>query len=163
MVVVCHCLLNTNAKVMGLAQFPGCSEDLILGLVRSRVGIIQLPCPEMSYLGPKRWGMTKEQYDTPMYRKHCRKLLKGIVQDLLAYRSDGYRIERVIGVNGSPSCGVTKTCFGYRGGELDTSQDQHSNLRFQSGQGVMMEVFQELLEQVGLEIPLDSIEESAAE
>ena len=34
------------------------------------VGVIQLPCPEATFLGMRRWGMTREQYDVPAFRRH---------------------------------------------------------------------------------------------
>lgn len=158
-VILCHCLLNSNSKVSGLATFPGCSENLVCSIIKTGAGIIQLPCPELSFLGPKRWGMTKEQYDTPMYREHCKEILSSIVQQVVAYNDDGYEIQKIVGVNGSPTCGITKTCFGYTGGELDKEFTQYKDLKMNDGKGVMIEVLVNLLKEHGLSFSLDAVDE----
>jgi len=76
LVLLAHCILNVNSKVVGLAQYAGALEDLVCGHIRRGSGLIQLPCPETTFLGLKRWGMTREQYDTPFYRSHCRNILQ---------------------------------------------------------------------------------------
>lgn len=158
-VILCHCLLNANSKVKDLATFPGCSEKLISSIMKTGAGIIQLPCPEQTFLGSKRWGMTKEQYDTPMYREHCRELLSSVVDQLVDYQKDGYEIQKIIGVDGSPTCGVNKTCFGYTGGELDKEFQQYKDLKMSAGKGVMIEVLVELLKEHNLSIPFDAVDE----
>ncbi|NLI77534.1 MAG: DUF523 domain-containing protein [Candidatus Riflebacteria bacterium] len=159
-VVLCHCLLNVNAKVLGLARSPGCSQNLVKGIVDGGAGIIQLPCPEMTYLGPRRWGMTREQYDTSGYRHHCRELVLPFVSQILDYRRNGYTIERVIGIDGSPSCGVKRTCEGYAGGEWGMAGDQQQNLREVEGKGIFMEVLCGLLQEHGVAIPVDAVDEN---
>lgn len=160
-VILCHCLLNVNSKVVGLAGSPGCSRKLVSGILDSGAGIIQLPCPEMTYLGPLRWGMTREQYDTSGYRRHCRELLLPILSQIVDYRRSGYTIERVIGVDGSPSCGVARTCEGYSGGEWCVSGDQQKNLREVEGKGIFMEELCGLLREHEIAIPISAVDESA--
>jgi predicted secreted protein len=107
---VAHCLLNQNAKVAGLASHPGVFTPLVPLLQESGVGIIQLPCPERVHLGPARplGTDTVEQYDTPQYRAVCAELARGAVAELKAYRDAGYEIPCVLGVEGSPSCSVSR-------------------------------------------------------
>ena len=59
--VVCHCLLNANSKVEGLSQYAGV-HPVIGRLAEAGVGIIQMPCAEMTACGMRRWGQTREQY-----------------------------------------------------------------------------------------------------
>ena len=48
---VSHCTLNQNAKVRVIAKFPGAIRPLVELLLDNDVGMYQMPCPEMTYLG----------------------------------------------------------------------------------------------------------------
>ncbi len=159
LVVVAHCILNSNSKVTGLSRYPGALEPLVVDCIRKGMGIVQLPCPELTFLGLKRWGMTHEQYDTPMYRKHCKNILEPFVFQIEDYLVNGYSIEEIVGVDGSPSCGVTLTCTGFSGGEPDDAVNQHKNLSEVRGMGVMMETFAQLLSEKSINIPFSAINE----
>jgi predicted secreted protein len=65
----------------------------------------------------KRWGMTGEPFGTPADRRHCETLLGPVIDTLRALAEDSCAIECVVGVDGSPSCGVDRTCVGDEGGE----------------------------------------------
>lgn len=117
--LVAHCHLNTNTKVRGLAGHPAMQLGLVRELAAQDIGIVQLPCPEITYLGMCRWGMTYEQYDTPAYRRHCRSLLGPVVDTVTALLADGATLVGIWGADGSPSCAVNETCTGYTGGELE--------------------------------------------
>ena len=159
LVLLAHCILNVNSKVVGLAQYAGALEDLVCGHIRCGSGLIQLPCPETTFLGLKRWGMTREQYDTPFYRSHCRNILQPYIQQIEDYLANGYSVEEIVGVDGSPSCGVNLTCAGYCGGEMDDAARQFENLREISGRGIMMEVLVELLAEKGIAARFSAISE----
>ena len=75
-IFVSHCILNQNAKVRGIAVFPGAVRPVVDLLLDHGIGIYQMPCPEMTYLGALRWGQVRDQYDSPMFRRHCRALAK---------------------------------------------------------------------------------------
>jgi predicted secreted protein len=158
-VVVSHCHLNVNTKVGGLADYLGARGELIAPLVAEGVGIVQLPCPEATFLGMKRWGMTVEQYDTPAYRRHCRAILGPVVDTLTALAEDGCAIREVLGVEGSPSCGVATTCAGYTGGELEGNARPQACARV-AGKGVLMDELRSMLDAAGLRhVPLRGVEE----
>jgi predicted secreted protein len=157
--VVAHCVLNANSKVCGLVTYPGAVEPMVSELIASGAGIVQLPCPETTFLGMRRWGMTYEQYDTPAYRRHCESILQAPVDELAAFSAAGYDIERVIGIDGSPSCGVHATCRGYEGGEV-TYVPTCSKA---PGRGVFIETLQAMLEARNLTIPFDAIDEDSPE
>jgi len=167
-VLVCHCILNSNSKVEGLATFSGALKDVVSDLIDGGIGIIQLPCPELTMLGIKRWGQTKEQYDNPFYRKHCQELFKPFKNQIQNYIANGYNIVAILGINGSPSCGVDKTCSGVWGGELSGNPNIDTMLEEASlteGSGIFIEEIKNLLELDGIVIPVvgldeDNIEES---
>ena len=45
-IFLCHCCLNQNAKVRGIASYPGAITPLISMLLEEGIGMIQMPCPE---------------------------------------------------------------------------------------------------------------------
>jgi len=163
-VVLAHCHLNVNTKVHGLAEYGGVRAEVLEPLIAAGHGIVQLPCPEASFLGMKRWGMTREQYDTPAYRRHCRSILGPVVDTLVALAEDGCRIESVLGVDGSPTCGVNSTCFGYSGGEIATLLEKGPPGCFEApGRGVLMEVLGSMLDEVGLSVEFQGVAEGRSE
>jgi predicted secreted protein len=76
LIFVSHCMLNQNACVNGISSEPAMITPLIKMLMENDVAIYQMPCPEVSYIGQARWGQVKEMYNTPMFRRHCRKIAK---------------------------------------------------------------------------------------
>jgi predicted secreted protein len=161
--VLAHCHLNANTKVHGLATYAGIRSDVIAPLVLAGVGVVQLPCPEATFLGMARWGMTREQYDTVAYRRHCEAIAAPVIDTLCQLAADGCTIEVVLGVDGSPSCGVTRTCQGYTGGEIETLFDAGYIPRAHDAArpGVFMEVFRSLLQAADLQVEFRGVEESA--
>ena len=154
---MCHCILNVNSKIMGLALYAGAFERVVKKYLAAGIGMIQLPCPELTYLGLKRWGMTRDQYDTPYYRRHCTTILTPYVDQIVDYTRNGYQVEAVIGVDGSPSCGVHRTCIGYRGGMIGGEPSP----QFEELQepGVFIRTLAEMLNAQGLSIPMEAIRE----
>ncbi|WP_341830623.1 CD3072 family TudS-related putative desulfidase [Desulfovermiculus halophilus] len=118
MLITCHCVINANAKVPPLATVGGVFTDSVSEYIQSGCGFLQLPCPEVTYLGMNRWGMTKEQYDHPNFRRHCREILIYPMVHIQASVQAGYEIVGVLGMDKSPNCGLNLTCRGYTGGEL---------------------------------------------
>ena len=52
---------------------------------------------------------TKRQYDIPSFRHYCRAQAAAIVDQLVDYSANGYRLVALLGIDGSPSCGI-RTC-----------------------------------------------------
>jgi predicted secreted protein len=147
--IVCHCLLNANAKIYPLALTGGVYREVLETYIRDGIGLFQLPCPELSYLGVNRWGMTREQYDHPNFRSHCKEILKHPVNQIEALFQEHYEIIGVLGMDGSPNCGVHLTCEGFTGGEICSQNDiasQIRKLRFVDGQGIFMEILAKMLQ-----------------
>lgn len=162
--VVCHCILNANAKIYPLARYSGAHMPLVLPFLEQGAGLVQLPCPETVYLGLSRFGMTREQYDVPRYRAVCREMLGPVVEELQAFDAAGYAIVAVVGMDGSPSCGVFSTCAGYRGGELtEEATDlpgQTAALSIVPGSGVFMMELRDMLAACGLNVPFAAVDET---
>ncbi len=161
--ILAHCHLDVNTKVHGLARCAGADVDLVAPLLAEGVGIIQLPCPEATFLGMSRWGMTREQYDVPAYRRHCEQILGPVIDTLSALDADGCELLGVIGVDGSPSCGVRRTCAGYGGGEIERlfAAGESPSATDAAMPGVFMEVLRSRLSAVGLDIEFRAVDEGA--
>jgi predicted secreted protein len=133
-IVVAHCILNQNSRVQGIAHYPGMVNEIVDVLRKNEVGIIQMPCPELTYAGLLRWSQTREQYDTPAYRRHCRQIASSTADQIEEYSRNNFKVLAVLGVDGSPTCGVDETSVGYKGGNLPKSAPvQEANLKKASG------------------------------
>jgi len=132
--VAAHCLLNPLTRVRGLAPLPFQPEG----------PVVQLPCPEALYLGLERWAVTRNQLDVPQFRRFCRSLIEQYVDLLQMLAREGARL-RIVGLAGSPSCGVITTSSGYTGGRVQECEHTHV-----SGRGVFMEELLAELERRGV-------------
>lgn len=132
--VVAHCLLNPLTRVKGLDS-----------LAFSPAGpTIQLPCPEALYLGLERWAVTRNQLDVPQFRRFCRSLIVHYADILEMLAKEGARVH-VVGVAGSPSCGVQTTSSGYSGGRVHGAEHERV-----PGRGIFMEELIGELERRGI-------------
>lgn len=103
-VLVCHCLLDPLTRARGTKKI---NRDIIKVLLDGDISIIQLPCPEMVY-GFFRNPCNKEDYDTPEYREHCRRVAVEIAETVHHY-SAYFTVFGLISIGGSPSCGFQRT------------------------------------------------------
>ena len=104
-----HCCLNQNAKVRGIAHYPGAILPLVELLLQEGIGIYQMTCPEMTYMGNMRWGMVQDQYNNPMFRRHCQRLAEIVVDQAQNYLQCGYKVLGFVMMDGSPVCGLNRT------------------------------------------------------
>jgi predicted secreted protein len=123
-VFVSHCLLNENTRYLGGAFRPGAVHEVVDPYLRDGIGICQMPCPEQLAWG----GVLKRRlllvYGRPWLGRVIRpllpaltaytalryRLLAGRVADQLAdYQNNGFDVVGVVGVDASPTCGVTTT------------------------------------------------------
>lgn len=105
-IFISHCILNQNTVVCPLARANGAYTEIIETIMKNRIGIHQLPCPEYIHLGIKRDSMTKEEYDTEEYRKLCKNISLDTVGIMKEYIETEYEIRGIIGVNESPTCSI---------------------------------------------------------
>jgi predicted secreted protein len=151
-VFVCHCLLNQNAKVEPLAGYPGVFTPLVRLLVDKGVGIVQLPCPEVEHLGVRRplGTDTREQYDTPEYRKVCGTVAEQVVSLMQTYERNGYRVACVLGVEGSPSCSVERVPV----------LDRHGARTTAAGSGLFIEALRTAMDKHNVSVPVIGVPET---
>lgn len=106
--LVAHCTLNQNSRALGLAEKPSAVAEIADFLMRKDLGVIQMPCPELAYAGVLRQPQTKEQYDSPAFRRHCRRIADEVAEQIREYEKCGIRLRLILGVDGSPSCAVNR-------------------------------------------------------
>ncbi|ACZ18626.1 conserved hypothetical protein [Thermanaerovibrio acidaminovorans DSM 6589] len=155
LVVLCHCILNANAIVDGEARYPGAMGEFLAPLVAEGTGIIQLPCPESTFLGLRRCPMGVEQYDSPAFRRHCSRILEPFMDQIQDALQNGVQVLGVVGVKGSPSCGVTATCTGRM--SPDTRKVVDFAVRYGSA-GVFIQVLRRELLARGIDLPMTDVD-----
>lgn len=162
---VSHCILNTASKVaMDDRASIASEEDLrrrfVAEALSSGIQLIQLPCPEFTLYGSRRWGHVSNQFNNPFFREHCRRLIEPFILQIREYRSDKrkFRILGIVGIDGSPSCGVKYTCAGNWGGSYQTGEawaNRASGVSLVRRSGIFIQVLREMLEETGLsDIPV---------
>ncbi len=105
---IANCLFNQNAKVCDGARYRGQVNPVVEALRSRGYQLQQLPCPELAFAGVRRWWAVYEQYDTPAYRAHCRRLAQAIAPLIEHHLRRGDEVI-LIGLDGSPSTGVRFT------------------------------------------------------
>ncbi len=106
-------------------------------LTASRVGVVQMPCPELMCLGLDRGNPRGGSF--PVVEENTRiraclgrdavklriqQMVQDLVYQILEYKKYGFQPMGIIGVNRSPSCGV------------DTTSENNMEIK---GKGVFME------------------------
>jgi predicted secreted protein len=124
-VFVAHCILNENTRYLGGAFRKGCIDEIVDEIQKQGVGMVQMKCPEQ-----KAWGGLLKKYmwqpmgssNTILYklkgvflpffiwntRRIYQKIAKEIVTEIKDYLESGFEVLGIIGIAGSPSCGVTR-------------------------------------------------------
>jgi predicted secreted protein len=121
-----HCLLNENVRYAGGATRPGAVDELVDAAQAAGVGICQMPCPEqqawggvskrrlMLAFGADRRGLRSvRRLMTPLFLAYTKwrfgRLARQVVASVADYQRSGYHVVGIVGVDGSPSCGVHLT------------------------------------------------------
>jgi len=124
-VFVAHCILNENTRYLGGAFRKGCIDEIVDEIQRQGIGIVQMQCPEQ-----KGWGGLLKRYmwlpigsrNTILYklkgvflpffvwntRRIYQKIAKEIGAEIKDYLDSGFEVLGIMGIAGSPSCGVTR-------------------------------------------------------
>ena len=122
-IFISHCLLNENTRYLGGAFRQGCVDELVDGFQQEGLGIYQMRCPEQ-----QAWGGVLKRHLLPFYgskgtilyrlrhvllplfllytRRVYRRIAKEVVRDIEDYVRSGFEVVGIVGVGGSPSCGV---------------------------------------------------------
>jgi len=136
-----HCILNQNARIVNEGDFPAMFEPLIDYLKKKQVGLIQMPCIELYVLGLGRFDV-RVGMESPAGMKRLERLIDDQIFTMREYLFQGFEIVGILGKQGSPACGVTRTWL--------------DNLR-QDGQGVWIRELKKRLATEKLDIPVHGV------
>jgi len=137
-VFLSHCMLNQNARITTAADFPAMFEPLVSWLKEHKIGIIQMPCPELRVLGLGRVTV-REGLETEEGHAHLHQIIDDLIYEIREYQFQGFDVIGILGKQGSPSCGVTRTW-------LDGRQ--------QDGIGVFVRLFRQRLDDEQLDVEI---------
>jgi predicted secreted protein len=147
---VAHCMLNQNSKVGDGAHCAGVYSPIVDVLRAKGWRIEQMPCPELAFGGLNRFWAVREQYDTAAFRRHCARLAVAVA-DVIALRAGQGEEVVLIGVEGSPSMGVTITSSDpARGGRPAWPDGTSEQVR---GEGIFVEELRRELASRGIAFP----------
>jgi len=149
---VAHCILNQNSISDGTAEYPGAIKEIMELFIKSDVGIVQMPCPELLCLGLDRGNRNgnvipvveeNTRIRVMMERESSVGKIGHLVQDLLfqisEYKKYGFEIRGIVGINRSPSCGV------------ETTSKDNKEIK---GEGVFIETLRNELNKKGIQIKI---------
>lgn len=134
-VFVCHCILNSNSKVLERARYGSVYKEVLEVLEKYDVGIVQLPCTEMLYFGSNRYWGGKNVFESAGYRRFCREQASIMADYIQNYHDVGCEVLCILGCDGSPTCGVNQTNHYYNGGGRPKSLERG----LIDGKGIFME------------------------
>lgn len=124
-IFVAHCILNENTIYLGGAFRKGPAAAVVDRLQERGTGVIQMPCPEQ-----KAWGGVLKKalwlelgsagglhrfrkLYMPLFLWNTKRIYGGVARDIARqikdYADSGFEIEGIVGIRGSPSCGVRTT------------------------------------------------------
>lgn len=151
LVFLIECLTNQNARDMGAAETPACTQELIELLVDAEIGIVQIACPEIACLGFDRQrsdGQSiRQAMELPEATACCQSLAVATAEKIQCFLSQGFEVVAVLGGNEqSPGCAV------HTAGECKT--------RLVPGSGVFMEMLAEEAARRGLQIQFRGIRDA---
>jgi len=146
LVAVIECALNQNARDAGAASYPALNKALLALCMQYDVGIVQIPCPEMRFMGLSRkippGKSIREVLDTPAGCQCCLAISLELVGTLRDYQNNHCRLLAILGGNSqSPGCAVHVQC--------DTADPG----RLAAASGVLMRILQEELRKQGIDVP----------
>ena len=158
-IFLAHCLLNQNAISDGTAEAPAAHREILRTVLDARVGVVQMPCPELCCLGLDRGDpkggerpvvventRIRRAMGQPEAAARLRELTAQVIRQIREYRKHGFTVLGIVGVDRSPCCGVNTTS------DLD---------RELPGRGVFIAALQTALEEAELTVPVIGIKPSA--
>jgi predicted secreted protein len=151
--IITHCLLNQNVKPHQRARYPGIVNPVLDTIREEGYALVQLPCPEIAFAGAKRWSQVIEQYDTPKYHDHCRDLAILSVDQIDHFLRDSTFTLVLIGLEGSPSCGVQLTGSSSQWQGYPGTVEMNGKYPVKKGTGLFMQALQREIESRGLMVP----------
>lgn len=168
-IFVSHCILNTSSKVFHKNKKITEEEINRIAFLKKcmdkNIQLVQLPCPELLVYGTKRWGHSKDQFDNPFFKEKCKEMLNSFILQMKAYLSEPnkFHVLGILGIEGSPSCGISISFCGDWGGEFSSCScidDVIKSGYIKQEKGVFMEVLEELLKSNNILLPMFGLKDN---
>jgi len=110
-IAVIECTLNQNVRDTGAACFPAMNFALLQQCHLHDVGILQMPCPEITALGFERrrpvGQSLRQALDSEHGRSRCHALAIETADRIEGYLSQGCELLAIVGGNPrSPGCAI---------------------------------------------------------
>jgi len=139
-VFISHALMNQNSMPKDKGKYPGMVSDLMELLSESGVGVVQMPCPELSFGAPLgRKIKSKETLDTKPFRKHCKGMATGMMNHVETYQKAKYKVVGILGVEHSP---------------VEAVHQIDNGSRIVPGKGIFTEEIEEQMKKRRFQIPI---------
>ena len=123
---VAHCILNENTRYLGGACRSCSVTEIVDHCLARGIGLVQMPCPEerawggvlkrrlLRVIGARgralyRWRGALTAAFTAYTRLVFGRIARRVASQMADYHRSGFDVVAVIGIDGSPSCGVRKT------------------------------------------------------
>lgn len=142
LLVVSHCILNPFTVVRGLTPHREAARAVAAWALRNDAALLQMPCPESVAAGLERPQRDRAGYETADFREVAARLATDLTAQLAAHVARGHPILGLVGVDGSPSCGVDVTTRGVGPRETKVAEP-----------GVFVETLREVFARAGLAMP----------
>jgi predicted secreted protein len=153
-VFVANCVPNraiSNRTTTAASQPPAIRAVIRLA-VDHDVEVVQMPCPERTCYFAQRWGGVRADFDNPAFRRRCQVFAEQVLDQVMAYLATGREVVGIVMRDGSPTCGVTRSCVA-----VDTEPPwsgmiwQVPQQRFADTEGVFAEILQTEARHRGIE------------
>lgn len=175
-----HCILNENTRYLGGACRAACIREIVEQCLDQDIGIVQMPCPEQHAWGGVAKRLMLLAYGAkgtffyrtlslflPLFLVYTRVIFRRLARETAGqirdYLASGFSVIGVMGIDGSPSCGVSKTLDMRRSFESAACIDVESVTveRMNSiitealidGRGIFMEMLQDELGKRLIHVP----------
>jgi predicted secreted protein len=150
LVAVIECILNQNARERGAATYPASNQAVVQLCLHYDIGLLQIPCPEMTCLGWRRErpaGTTlRACLEIAAGWRCCQAISREVVDRVQDYLQNGCQLLAILGGNPeSPGCAVHH------------ERDQQGQERLADHAGILMRALQAELRKRALEIPFMGI------
>ena len=143
-VILAHCIMNQATRARweggGATKTEGAIKEIITPLLEHGVGIIQMECPEQTLYGNPRPPKSKDDYDTPEFKKKCKEIAERAMQTI---ENSAPELIAALGFEGSPSCGVGRTTRTIKGSHAESP-----------GEGHLIEAIRQEMRKKGLDAPI---------
>jgi predicted secreted protein len=150
--VVAHCILNRSTRWwqngQPLERNQGPVSQILQFLSGNKIGVVQLPCPEFTFLGNPRSPATKDDYESLSgFREHCKRLANDSAIHIKRLTEMGRNPKIVVlavaGVERSPSCGVE--C---------TPRKTNGKVKYVEERGIFFELLEKEMEDLNFTVPI---------